>query len=61
MRARLLKKHKQNNPTHNKRSLLQGPLTLRYQNEPKRSEEMSPVLVVREKNTNTAMADENYY
>ena len=36
-------------------------LTHNNQNEPKRSEEMSPVLVVREKNTNTAMADENYY
>jgi hypothetical protein len=61
MNTRLLKKCKQNNSAHNKRSLLQGPSMFNNQKEHKRLEETSPVLVVREKNTNTAMADENYY
>ena len=44
---------------HNKQSLAQGQVMHNNQKGLKRSEETSPVLVVQEKNTNTAMVDED--
>ena len=61
MRVCLLKKHKQNNPAHNKRSLHQGPSMFNNQKVPKRSEETNLAPVVLEKNINTATVDEDYF
>ena len=59
MRARLLKKHRQGSHAHNKRSLAQAQEMHNNQKELTRSEETILALVVRVKNTNTAMGDED--
>ena len=61
MRARLLKKYRQNNQAPKKQRLLSDLLMLRYQKKPKRSEETSLARAAQEKNTNIATADEDYF
>ena len=58
---RLLKKHRQGSQAHNKRSLTQAQEMHNNQKGLKKLEEMILALVVRGKNTNIAMVDENYY
>ena len=59
MKAQQMKKHRQPNPAHNKRSLAQAQEMHNNQKELTRSEETILALVVRVKNTNTVMGDEN--
>jgi hypothetical protein len=61
VKVRQPKKHRKLNPAHNKRNLPQAQMMYNNQKELIKSEEMILVLVVLEKNTNTAMVDENYY
>ena len=59
MQTRLLKKHRQGSQAHNKRSPAQAQEMHNNQKGLTRSEETIVALVVREKNTNTAMGDED--
>ena len=59
MRARLLKKHRQGSQAHNKRSLAQAQELHNNQKELTRSEETILALVVRVKNINIVMGDED--
>jgi hypothetical protein len=61
VKVRQPKKHRKLNTAHNKRNLPQAQMMHNNQKELIKSEEMILVLVVLEKNTNTAMVDENYY
>jgi hypothetical protein len=61
MKARQLKKHRHHSPAPNKQSPTESQVMHNNQKGLKRSEEMSLVLVVLEKNTNIAMVDEGYY
>ena len=54
-----MKKHRQGSQAQNKRSLAQAQEMHNNQKELTRSEEMILALVVRVKNTNTAMGDED--
>ena len=60
MRVRQLKNHLRRNPAPNKLDLIQNQVRHNNQKGLKRSEEMIHVLAVLEKNTNTAMVDEDY-
>ena len=59
MKTSLLKKQRQSGQAHNKRSLTQAQVMHNNQKGLTRSEETIVALVVREKNTNTAMGDED--
>ena len=59
MKTRLLKKHRQGSQAHNKRSPVQAQEMDNNQKGLTRLEETILALVVREKNINTAMGDED--
>ena len=61
MKTQQLKKHTHHSPGLNKQSPIQSQVMHNNQKGLIRSEEMNLVLVVLEKNTNTAMVDEDYY